>query len=241
MPRERAIHQVGGSEFGVDGFHFDPQRRNLYLFQFRNSDSYQAFKPSLQVLLDGGMEAIFWSAGKVDSKNQFLRQLHSVLNENRSIVDQVCFRFVFKGDPEEAEKSQILAKYREALENKKYLVDQFFGGRDVGLIVEFRSAAGRVGSFQAATHSSTFDVHLDKPLEVQTSAGERMHLGLMRLADLAEMHARLGAKFFDHNIRYGLGESEAVNRAISKALKGIIIDKADDPSTFAFNHNGITL
>src|SRR4029079_15553024 len=47
--------------------------------------------------------------------------------------------------------------------------------------------------------------------------------------------------FFDHNIRYGLGESEAVNRAISKALRAIIIDKADDPSTFAFNHNGITL
>ena len=242
VPRERAVHQIGGgSEFGVDGFHFDPQRRNLYLFQFRNNASYQAFKPSLQVLLDGGMEAIFFSAGKVDSKNQFLRQLHSVLNENRSIVDQVCFRFVFKGDPEEAERSQILAKYREALENKKYLIDQFFGGRDVGLVVEFRSATGRVGSFQAATHSSTFDVHLDKPLEVQTSAGERMHLGLMRLADLNEMHAQLGPKFFDHNIRYGLGESEAVNRAISKALRGIIIDKADDPSTFAFNHNGITL
>jgi len=151
------------------------------------------------------------------------------------------FRFVFKGDPEEAEKSQILAKYREELENKKYLVDQFFNGRDVGLVVEFRSATGRVGSFQAATHSSTFDVHLENPLEVQTSAGERMHLGLMRLADLNLMHKALGSKFFDHNIRYGLGESEAVNRAISKALRSIIIDKADDPSTFAFNHNGITL
>jgi hypothetical protein len=241
VPRERATHQVGGSEFGIDGFHFDPQRRNLYLFQFRNSDSYQSFKPALQVLLDHGMEAIFFSAGKVESKNPFLRQLHSVLNENRSIVDQVCFRFVFKGDPEEAEKSQILAKYREELENKKYLVDQFFGGRDVGLVVEFRSATGRVGSFQTATHSSTFDVHLENALEVQTSAGERMHLGLMRLSDLNQMHAQLGSRFFDHNIRYGLGESEAVNRAIAKALRAIIIDKADDPSTFAFNHNGITL
>ena len=43
VPRERAALQVGGgSEFGVDGFHFDPERRNLYLFQFRNSASYQA-------------------------------------------------------------------------------------------------------------------------------------------------------------------------------------------------------
>src|SRR3954471_17712650 len=88
VPREKAAHQVGGGEFGIDGFHFDPDRRNLYLFQFRNSASYQAFKPSIQVLVDSGMEAIFFSAGKVDSKNPFLRQLHSVLNENRSIVDQ---------------------------------------------------------------------------------------------------------------------------------------------------------
>ena len=160
VPRERAAHQVGGGdEFGIDAFHVDPERRNLYLIQYSGSASYQAFKPSLQALLESGMEAIFFSAGKVGSKNPFLRQLHSALNENRSVVDQVVFRFVFKGDPEEAEKSQILAKYREELENKKYLIDQFFGGRDVGLIVEFRSATGRVGSFQAATHSSTFDLH----------------------------------------------------------------------------------
>jgi hypothetical protein len=241
VPPEKAALQVGGNELGIDGFHFDPERRNLYLFQFRNTDSYQAFKASIQALVDSGMEAIFFSAGKVGAKDPFLRQLHSVLNENRSIVDQVHFRFVFKGDPEEAEKSQVLAKYREELENKKYLVDQFFGGRDVGLVVEFRSASGRVGAFQAATHGSTFEVHLENALEVQTSAGERMHLGLMPLANLSQMHAQLGSRFFDHNIRYGLGESEAVNRAISRALKAIIIDKADDPSTFAFNHNGITL
>jgi hypothetical protein len=241
LPRDKAALQVGGQELGIDGFHFDPERRNLYLFQFRNTDSYQAFKAPIQALVDSGMEAIFFSAGKVGAKDPFLRQLHSVLNENRSIVEQVVVRFVFKGDPEEAEKSQVLAKYREELENKKYLVDQFFGGRDVGLVVEFRSAAGRVGSFRSATHSSTFDVHLENALEVQTSSGERMHLGLLPLADLSQMHSQLGSRFFDHNIRYGLGESEAVNRAISKALKSIIVDKADDPSTFAFNHNGITL
>src|SRR5512138_330540 len=66
VPRERAAHQVGGGDdFGVDAFHFDPERRNLYFIQFSNSTSYQAFKPSLQALLDHGMEAIFFSAGKV--------------------------------------------------------------------------------------------------------------------------------------------------------------------------------
>lgn len=55
------------------------------------------------------------------------------------------------------------------------------------------------------------------------------------------MHRELGQRFFDSNIRYGLGESEAVNRAISNTLRQIILDQSELPSVFAFNHNGITL
>jgi hypothetical protein len=55
------------------------------------------------------------------------------------------------------------------------------------------------------------------------------------------MHSELGQRFFDSNIRYGLGENEAVNRAISNTLKQIILDQSEHADTFAFNHNGITL
>jgi hypothetical protein len=55
------------------------------------------------------------------------------------------------------------------------------------------------------------------------------------------MHRDLGPRFFDSNIRYGLGEGEAVNRAISGALKKIILDRSEQPAVFAFDHNGITL
>jgi hypothetical protein len=68
-----------------------------------------------------------------------------------------------------------------------------------------------------------------------------MHLGFIRLKDLDAIYQALGPRFFDSNIRYGLGESEAVNRAISRALRAIVLDRTDQPSTFAFNHNGITL
>lgn len=37
------------------------------------------------------------------------------------------------------------------------------------------------------------------------------------------------------------GGGESVNRAISAALKRIVIDKTEQPSVFAFDHNGITL
>lgn len=243
VPRAKAVNQIafGGNDYGLDGFHFDEQRRNLYLFQFKYSDSHSQFKGSLQRLIDDGMERIFVAPNKDDSKNQILLQLRSCLLENRSIIDQICFRFVFTGDPEEAERSKVLEKLREDLENKKYLVDQFFGERKVGFVVEFRSASGRVGSVRDPRQTTTFELPLKDLVDEIGPDGQKMHIGFIRLVDLNRMHRDLGQRFFDSNIRYGLGESEAVNRAISNTLRQIILDQSELPSVFAFNHNGITL
>src|SRR5207244_8357262 len=115
---------------------------------------------SLQRLIEDGLERIFVKPNKDDAKNQLLLQLRSCLVENRALIEQVCFRFVFTGDPEEAERSPVLDKLREDLENKKYLIDQFFGGREVGLVVEFRSAAGRVGVLRKPTENPTYKLPL---------------------------------------------------------------------------------
>ena len=243
LSRERAINQVafGGHDYGFDGFHFDEQRRNLYLFQFKYSDSHAQFKGSLQRLIEDGVERIFVKPNKDDAKNQLLLQLRSCLVENRALIDQVCFRFVFTGDPEEAERSAVLDKLREDLENKRYLIDQFFGDRLVRVVVEFRSAAGRVGSVRTPRKNVTFKLPLTDLIAIDGPNDARMHIGFIRLTDLHRMHSDLGSRFFDNNIRYGLGEAEAVNRAITKALKQIVIDQSEKPSVFAFNHNGITL
>jgi hypothetical protein len=243
LPREKAVNQVafGGNDYGLDGFYFDEHRRNLYLFQFKYTESHAQFKGSLQRLIEAGVERIFLAPGKDDAKNQILLQLRSCLVENRAMIDQICFRFIFTGDPEEAERSKVLDKLREDLENKKYLVDQFFGERKVGFIVEFRSSSGRVGVVRDPRQTTTFDVPLKDLLVADGPAGQKMHIGFIRLADLNRMHRDLGQRFFDSNIRYGLGEGEAVNRAISNALKQIILDQTESPEVFAFNHNGITL
>jgi hypothetical protein len=243
LPRERAVNQVAfcGHEYGLDGFYFDDRRRNLYLFQFKYSDSHSQFKVSLQRLIDDGIERIFVTPNKDAAKNQILLQLRSCLIDNRAIIDQICFRFVFTGDPEEAERSKVLDRLREELENKKYLVDQFFGDRKVGFVVEFRSSSGRVGITRDPRQTTTFDVPLTDRVVVNGPDGQNMHVGFLRLADLNRMHDDLGPRFFDSNIRYGLGEGEAVNRAISNALKQIVLDRSEPSSVFAFNHNGITL
>jgi hypothetical protein len=243
LPRDVAANQVAfcGNDYGLDAFHFDETKRNLYLFQFKFSDSHSQFKGSLQRLIEEGMDRIFHSPTKDDLKNQVLLQLRSCLVENKSVIDQICFRFIFTGDPEEAEHSKLLDKLREDLENKKYLVDQFFGDRKVGFVVEFRSSTGKVGIVRQPHQTTSFEIPLTDRVSIDGPTGEKMHIGFIRLADLGRMHRELGSYFFHSNIRYGLGESEAVNRAISNTLKQIVLDQVEYPGTFAFNHNGITL
>lgn len=243
VPHDKAMNQVafGGNDYGVDGFHFDLKRHNLYIFQFKYSNAYTQFKPSLQRLIEAGMERIFIAPNKDDKKNQILLQLRSCMVENRAIIDQVCFRFIFTGDPEEAERSQVLDKLREDLENKKYLIDSFFGARQVTFVVEFRSAAGKVGPVIDQRKTRVYKLPTAELLSKSGPNGEAMYVGFVRLVDLYEMYQDLGRRFFERNIRDGLGDSEAVNRAISRALKQIVIDNKESPDIFAFNHNGITL
>src|SRR6266436_2211413 len=173
VSRSKAINQIafGGNDYGLDGFHFDEQRRNLYLFQFKYSDSHAQFKTSLQRLIEDGVDRIFLSPNKDDAKNQILLQLRSCLIENRAMIDQICFRFVFTGDPEEAERSKVLDKLREDLEDKKYLVEQFFAGRNVGFVVEFRSSSGRVGVLRDNHKPTSFDVPLTDLVVADGPAG----------------------------------------------------------------------
>jgi AIPR protein len=243
VPRDKALNQIafGGNDYGIDGFHFDPERRNLYLFQFKRSDSHALFKGSYKRLIEDGLARVFTEPTKDPHKNQVLLQLRSCLHENRSIIDQVCFRFVFTGDPQEAERSTVLEMLREQLENKKYLADRFFIPRDVGFLIEYRSTQGRVGAVRTARGATSFAVAMDDLVILDGPGGEKMHVGFVRLHDLDTMYSAIGRRFFDSNIRYGLGESKAVNRAIGRSLKAIVIDRAEQPSVFAFNHNGITL
>ena len=243
VERDRAIAQVafGGNDYGVDGFHFDGEKRNLYLFQFKYSDSHAQFKQSFNRLIEAGMERIFGARNQDQQQNQLLLQLKSCLIENEAVIDRVCIHFVFTGDPAEAERSQVLDKLREDLENKKYLIDQRFG-RPVTMVIEFRSARTRkVGPTTHLRKTHTYPVQLDETVTSTGPNGETMTIGFIRLVDLHAMYREMGQRFFERNIRAALPENEAVNRSIQQSLKRIVLDGKEDAKVFAFNHNGVTL
>jgi len=243
VPRDRAVNQIafGGNDYGIDGFHFDHERKNLYIFQFKYTASHTQFKGSLQRLIDSGIEVAFVSPNLDNSKNQIIAQLRNCMVENRAIIDQVCVRFVYLGDPAEAERSQVLDKLREDLENKKYMIDKFFGEKQVTLVVDFRSTTGKVGSTIDQRKTHVYELHMAKVFSQPGPSGQLMHVGLIHLWDLYRIYKDMGKHFFERNIRYGLGSGEAVNRAISRSLKEIVLDAKESPDVFAFNHNGISL
>ena len=241
--RERSVTQnaFGGNDYGIDGFHIDLERRNLYLLQFKWSKSYTTFKASYQRLIEDGMDRIFGNPTQDQQLNPLIAQLKSRLLNDMALIDRVFVRFVFLGDPEEAERSTTLDALRENLEAKKYLIDQFFE-RPMSLVIEYRSTETEQVSgvgHQKKTH--TYSLEIPDTLERGGPNGQRMHIGFARLIDLHAMYIDMGNRFFERNIRAGLSETAAPNRAIQRSLKQILIDGTEHPSVFAFNHNGVTL
>ncbi|MCB9169434.1 MAG: AIPR family protein [Flavobacteriales bacterium] len=236
VSRDQAIQQVafGDQDSGIDGFHLD--KRSVLLFIFKYGRNQDMFRDSYQMLLGGGVEQLF---GDGPAQDPLLKRLRNKLQADKNAVDKVVFQFVFLGDPEEAERSTVLDKLREDLENKQYLINHFFGGRPVTMVVQYRSVTGRTS--EAHEHRTRqFELELGNVLDATGPSGENMHVGFMRLWDLYQMHKAMGDRFFERNIRYGMPENSPANQAMDKAFKQILVDGALDASRFLFDHNGVT-
>ena len=243
VPRDEAIQRVafGGNDYGIDGFHFDKVKRNLYLFQFKYSESHQQFKGSFQRLIDAGMQYVFDATGQDKQQNQLLQQIKSCLMENTAVIDRVLIHFVFLGDPESAEQSPVLDKLREDLENKKHLVEASLG-RPIPLVIEFRSATTKkVGGTSSVRKTYAYPIHLTDHIARTGPNEESLHVGFVRLVDLQAMFADMGQRFFERNIRSSLPPESTVNRSLERAFRSAVLDEKESPLAFAFNHNGVTL
>ena len=230
----------GGRDYGFDAFHFNSENHNLYLYQFKWTEDPGGFKESYRRMLDAGLDRIFVGSTQDQKQNQALMQIKACLLENKAIIDGVFVRFVFRGDPKDAENSTALSKLQEDLEGKKYLIDQHFG-RSLNFVIDYRSARGHIGGISAVTKTHRYTVELSNPVEKIGPDGQVLHVASVKLCHLNGMFEEMGQRFLDRNIRSGLTGDEAPNRAITKTLRDIVLDEKLHPAVFLFNHNGVTL
>jgi hypothetical protein len=218
VPREQAVHQVafGGEDYGIDGYHFDKAKRNLYLFQFKWSNDHEHFKPGFRTLLEHGMSEVFGAGADSKSRNAVVNGLKQVLRENHNKIDQVNFHFVFTGEPEKAENSSVLGAMREDLENKKHVIDTWWG-REMSMVIEYRSlvASARTSWW---TRRTSIHLKLSGSLEKDGPDGQQMIIGMGRLYDLYGMFRHMGSRFFERNIRHSLPEDGSVNRMLERCV-----------------------
>jgi hypothetical protein len=229
----------GGNDYGLDAYYIDRPSKNLYLFQFKWSENHNLFKDSLERLASAGIERIFGNPLQDPNQNEYLRLLKADLCECQDLIERVYVQFVFKGDLDSAENSFGLRDRRENLDNKKWIIEQFFKGRPVSLVVEFLADKRQPPS---TPPPDTHEVQFTDSVTVETPDKEKvLHVGFVRLMDLHRIYKSLGQKFFNRNIRAGLSADNPPNRKIREALSAIVIKQQYPAEVFAFNHNGITL
>lgn len=243
IPRDQAAGQVAfaGNDYGVNGYHVSAELKNLYLYHFAWSEKRNCFHVPLQQLAESGLDRIFGEGPPGIAPDQFLMKLKSQMLAHQSGIERVFVRLVFPGDAGVAERSAVHAKLREELENKKHLMDRFFG-HPVTMAFEFRSARDdRIGAFahQGATHA--YPLRIKNTIVMNGPGGEVMRLGVARLSELYAMYRDMGSRFFESNIRYVLSEETGTNRSLHQAFREIILAGKRDPLVFTFDHNGITL
>lgn len=232
-------HQVafGNNDYGIDAYYLNAPARNLYLFQFKWTEDHMQFKPSMERLANDGIERIFGGKNQDSTKNDILSFLRRDLNEHREVIEKVFVHFIFKGDPDAVGKSEGLSHRKEDIENKSHLVRQFFG-REVAFRAEF--IADRPQSRSDTSINQTFRIRF-AGAGLTEHEGRKLHVGFVRLTELYEIHQALSQTFFDRNIRAGLSKDNAPNRKLREAFDRIVLKEVDEPSVFAFRHNGITI
>ena len=229
----------GGNDYGIDGYYFDRQTKNFYLYQFKWSENHNLFKSSLERIANNGLEMLFQPSYQDSSKNDILLYAKSELDEYRNIIEKVYVDFVFKGDAEKADASYGLDSRREDIENKKYLLQEYFNNKDIQFIVQF---IGDRKKPALPVKKETFEFECSESITaIDPDTNAKMICCFIPVLELHKMYKGLGHSFFSRNIRAGLSPDNPPNRKIRAALKEIVINERTNPEVFTFHHNGITI
>jgi hypothetical protein len=246
VPPSQVISNVafGGTEFGIDGYYLDRSSSTLYIFAFRWSDDHLSFKEPLDRLGSKGLDKIFANLSKSPDDPPMITLLRDDLYHNWKTINRVVIEFVFNGDPVNAEQSKVLGFLRETVEDKRGRIESYFSRIDrpdaiYDIIFRYVSNKRSLGHSSSSRDSAEYAIDLGETL-MTSGKDKEMMVAMVPLGVLYRMYSDLGERFFEKNIRSGLGDGTMTNDHIKKSLHQIA--SGEEPSEhFTLYHLGITL
>ena len=102
---------------------------------------------------------------------------------------------------------------------------------------------GKVGSVVDTRKTPVYDLPLTDLITQPGPAGQIMHIGFIRHNQTSgTIHRDMGQRFFERNIRYGLGSSEGRRSGHFRVRSSRSSwTRTEHPAVLALSHNGITL
>lgn len=237
----------GNYDYGIDAYSLrsQEQRPTLILIQAKFTDSlstiakgFQDFKRFLPVL----ERALESNEASVPVENKVLTNLRGDLNRlDRQTKDRLHFEFVvihLCDDEKDVIDKHVKKTWNALLES---LEDTFPDSQ----LLEI--GPKQMGVVDAPPEPRWIPLSLDVvPVKV---AGEEsrneMYFGIGKLHELVDIYGERRDSLFEKNVRYFVNskkntEGEGPSGKMKKTLASICIDATDDPSIFAFYHNGVT-
>lgn len=235
---EIAIDHIafGGNDFGIDGFYADRDDQQFRLFQFKNTSSPAQLRGSMESIARVAIPALFADSRSVADTQPIVDNARRELQSSHSEIGQVFVDFVFRGDPTAAERSQGLASLKAEIEEKAWILEDYFG-RPVPLVVRYLS----FDEIKPARPSDRFELSIVDLTSHSGPSGIRMHVGFVPLIELHAINDTLRRRFLERNIRFALPHEGYVNSSLMKTFRETLLDKVRSPEAFAFNHGGVTL
>jgi hypothetical protein len=234
LKREVAAHwcTFGGHDYGVDAYYIDPKARNLFLYQFKWSDSVLQMTKSIDRLVDKGLSAIFGNSTIETERNDIINRLRADIQERIADIDRVFIYFISKKLLPDRSENASLDSRLEELERATHIIREFFD-RDVEIVV-------RVNDDAKPPPRLRFPITWDGTLSAELPTGETLEIGFVSPLEFADIYKKMGLRLLQKNIRAGLTSKTAPNRSLREAFLDIA-DGRSDPRTFVFRHNGISL
>ncbi len=234
IPQKEAVRWVtfGGFDYGIDAYYLDDNSGNLFLYQFKWSNSVLQMAQSIDRIVDKGIDAIFGNEPIETNRNDIINRLRADVRERQSRIGRVFLYFISKGTLPSRGSNAALDGRLEDLERASTKIRHFFKG-EVEILLRVNDDATPPPQFRFPLTWSGSSTH-------QLKSGETVSTGFISLLELARMYERMNLRFLQKNIRAGLIKDTSPNRALRKAFEDIARGNAD-PEAFVFRHNGVSV